>query len=104
MKKIEMENRAGIIWPQWEGRDEIPALSEVYEEEGRAIYKSKDFLLAMEDGSFQVGAFEIFLDDNGESKKCGWCTEDDALFKMHDIFAWGPLPKHPLDEEEDEDD
>lgn len=103
MKKIEMENRAGIIWPQWEGRDEIPALSEMYEEEGRAIYKSDTFLLAMVDGSFETGAFVVILDDNGGPEKCGWHASQNRLLKMRDILAWGPLPKHPA-EEEDKDD
>lgn len=104
MKKTDLKHEMISRWPRWELANEIPALSQVYEEEGRAIYKSDDFLLALEDGRFEIGAFEIFLDDNGESKKCGWCTADDTLFKMHNIYAWGPLPKHPLDEEEDGDD
>ena len=103
MNKTEMKNRADVICPQWQDWTEIPALSGVCEFEGRTVYKSEDFLLAMADGSFEIGAFEIFLDDNGESKKCGWCTEDDALLKMHDIYAWGPLPKHPVWEEDKDD-
>ena len=104
MKKTEMKYMEGLSWPRWKDWTEIPALSGAFGFEGRTVYKSEDFLLAMADGSFEIGSFEIFLDDNGESKKCGWCAADDALFDMHDIYAWGPLPKHPLDEEEDKDD
>lgn len=104
MKKTDLKHEMISRWPQWNSREEIPTLSVVFTGVGRTIYKSEDVLLAMTDGSFEIGAFEIFLDDNGESKKCGWCAAQDVLLKMHDIYAWGPLPKHPLDEEEDEDD
>ena len=103
MKKTEMKYREGLSWPRWKDWTEIPELSAVFKFEGRTVYKSEDFLLAMADGSFEIGSFEIFLDDNGESKKCGWCAAQDELLKMCDILAWGPLPKHPA-EEEDKDD
>lgn len=103
MKKTEMNYMAGLLWPRWELANEIPNLSAVGEFEGLTVYKSKDFLLAMADGSFEIGSFEIFLDDNGEAKKCGWCAADDVLLKMEDVFEWGPLPKHPAEEEDGDD-
>lgn len=104
MKKIDLKHEMISRWPRWERRDEIPALSEVYEEEGRASYTSDTFLLAMVDGSFKSGKFMIIVDDNGGTEKCGWLASQDGFLKMRDILAWGPLPKHPLDEEEDGDD
>ena len=103
MKKTDLMHEMISRWPRWERSDEIPALSEMYEEEGRAIYKSDTFLLAMVDGSFETGAFVVILDDNGGPEKCGWHASQNRLLKMRDILAWGPLPKHPA-EEEDKDD
>lgn len=97
MKETDIKHEMIGRWPRWEIRNEIPALSAVGEFEGMTVYKSEDFLLAMADGSFEIGMFEIVLDDNGEAKKCGWCVADDVLLKMEDVFEWGPLPKHPLD-------
>lgn len=95
MKEIDIKHELISRWPQWENVSAIPALYEMHEEEGRAIYESDTFLLAMVDGSFEIGVFEIILDDNGEAKKCGWRASQNRLLKMCDILAWGLLPKHP---------